>query len=121
MADSQLAVWLTTQYGAGKRYKSARQLSLAISDGVNAGLVFDIENRGSARVETLRKLATALDFSFVEVLVLAGWLSEDEVTGGDTSPEERTHLDKRRRLADADSAMLDEILERLLASGGGLS
>lgn len=116
MAENQLGAWLKTQYGPGQRYKSGRQLSLAISDGDNPGLVFDIENRGSARVETMRKLATALDRSFLEVLVLAGWLSQDEVSSGGVSPEERSHLEKKRRLGASDHAMLSEILDRLLAS-----
>ena len=121
MSESQLGVWLKGQYGPGMRYKSARQLSLAISDGDNPGLVFDIENRGSARVETMRKLANALDRSFVEVLLLAGWLSEDEVSEGGVTPAERTHLEKWRQLPDADRAMLEEISERLLGTGTALS
>ena len=120
MAESQLGVWLKTQYGPGQRYKSGRQLSLAISDGDNPGLVFDIENRGSARVETMRKLATALDRSFLEVLVLAGWLSQDEVSAGGVTVEDRTLLEKWRGLGQADHDMLSEILDRLLVSSAAI-
>ena len=75
---SALGDWLRTQYGPGKPYKSARQLSLAISDGRNPNQVFDIESRGTARPETLQKIAEVLSVPIQTVYRIAGWLPEEE-------------------------------------------
>ena len=70
--------WLRRQYGRpGSRYRSARQLSLAISEGANANLIFDIEKRASAKIETFAKLAEALEVPLIEVFIEAGWLREE--------------------------------------------
>ena len=78
MPQNELATWLREQYGPDKRFKSARQLSLAVSEGTNAGLIFDIESRGRAKPETLQKLAEVLGVSVQTVYKMAGWLPEDE-------------------------------------------
>ena len=71
---SQLRDWLRVQYGQGKRFKSARQLSLAVSAqqrSHNPNLVYDIENRGTAKIETLliSKVNTAAQILLAAVIL----------------------------------------------------
>ena len=77
--ESELGKWIRDQYGAGHFYKTARQLSLAISDGRNPNQVFDIEARGTAKIETVCKIAAALGMPVLDVFVAAGWIPKAEL------------------------------------------
>ena len=77
--ESQLGNWIKGQYGGASRYKTARQLSLAISEGRNPNQVFDIEARGTAKIETIAKIAAALDMAILDVFVAAGWIPQAEL------------------------------------------
>ena len=77
MAENRLTQWLKGQYGPDKPHKSGRQLSLAVSEGRNENLVFDIESRGTARPETLQNLAQVLGVPVMSVYKMAGWLPEE--------------------------------------------
>ena len=74
-----LTEWIRQQYGPDRRYKSGRQLSLAVSGGKNPNIVYDIETRGNARFDTLRKLSETLEVPLAVILVCAGWLTPDDL------------------------------------------
>lgn len=80
-----LTQWIRQQYGPDRRYKSGRQLSLAISGGKNPNAVYDIETRGNARIDTLRKLSETLEVPLPAILVCAGWLTPDDLGQTDDS------------------------------------
>ena len=52
---------------------------MAISDGKNPNVVYDIETRDNARFGTLRKLSETLEVPLVVILVCAGWLTPDDL------------------------------------------
>ena len=113
---SQLRNWLRTQYGPGKRFNSARQLSLAVSakqQSHNPNLVYDIESRGTAKIETLLALAGVLDVPPIRVFIEAGWISSEELKDN-LLENERRFLYKWRQLSLDDQRMLDVMAERLL-------
>ena len=72
---TELARWLSQQFGPNQRFKSARHLSLA------AGLSQNIE-RGGAGPETLIKLAELLEVPVERLFVKAGWLRDENLESG---------------------------------------
>jgi hypothetical protein len=117
---SRLREWLRAQYGSGKRFKSARQLSLAVSgrsDSHNPNLVYDIENRGTAKIETLLHLAEVLDIPPIRIFIEAGWITESDLKDN-LLETERQFLYKWRLLTPEDQRMIREVAERLLQIGG---
>ena len=118
---TQLRDWLSVQYGQGKRYKSARQLSLAVSaqqGSHNPNLVYDIENRGTAKIETLLSLAEILGIPPIRIFIEAGWISPDELKDN-LQENERRFLYKWRQLSPIDQKLIDEVAGRLLRIAGG--
>ena len=118
---SQLRDWLRVQYGQGKRFKSARQLSLAVSAqqrSHNQSLVYDIENRGTAKIETLLALAEVLEIPPIRIFIEAGWISSAELKDN-LLENERRFLYKWRQLSPEDQRLIDEVAGRLLRSAGG--
>lgn len=117
---SQLRDWLRFQYGPGKLFKSARQLSLAVSakqHSHNPNLVYDIENRGTAKIETLLAVADVLDVPPIRIFIEAGWISAEELKDN-LLENERRFLYKWRQLSPDDQRMLDEVAERPLKTAG---
>ena len=111
----KLTDWLTDQYGPEKRFKSARQLSLAISAGRNPNLVFDIEHRGTAKIETLNKLAEALEISTRQLFELVGYIDPGDVNGTVLTLDEEELLTVYRRTPEAHRSMLRRLLETAAA------
>ena len=117
---NKLRDWLRDQYGPGKKFRSARQLSLAVSaqqQSHNPNLVYDIENRGTAKIETLLSLAQTLDIPPTRIFIEAGWISSEELRDN-LQENERQFLYKWRQLIPDDQRMLDEMAERLLRRVG---
>jgi len=112
--NEELVKLVRTLYGPGKKFKSPRALSFAI--GRDPGAISKLEESGNATLEMVVNIARACDQSPVKFQIVAGWLSEEEVSSGGVSVEERSLLEKMRRLGQADQDMLSEILDRLLAS-----
>jgi len=128
--SGNLVNWLRQQYGEGRKYPTPRQLSLAASDGRNPNMVAELENRGSARAETLEKLANTLGVPLVQLFVLTGWIQESDLSGSVLSDEheriiklwdrvphdERPLMERLIRVAgdsESDSVSLDQPAERL--------
>lgn len=117
---SRLRDWLKAQYGSGREFTSARQLSLAVSaksGSHNPNLVYDIENRGTAKIETLLHLAEVLDIPPIRVFIEAGWITEDDLKDN-LLETERQFLYTWRLLTPNDQRMIHEVAERLLRIGG---
>ena len=115
METPELVKWIRNQYGEGKRYKSARALSLAA--GRHENTVITIEGRGRATPEVLRDIAAATGESPLRLFVMAGWLDESEFSTAVTD-QERRFLDKLRRLPDFDRETLERVMEGLLSTSG---
>ena len=75
----ELREWLGRQYGPGAKYPSPRQLSLAISNNRNQGIVAEIENKGLVKFETAINLARATETPLVRILLMAGIVDESEI------------------------------------------
>ena len=76
--------WLKNQYGDGKKFVTRRQLSLACfapgDDHINEGLIGQIETRGTAKPDTLRRVAEALGISPIHIFIEAEWIQASDVT-----------------------------------------
>ena len=113
---TRLGAWLKTQYGPGRVFPSGRQLSLAVSEGNNPNLVFDIERRGNAKVPTLVKLADTLGVPAIRIFSLLGAVPETEAEDEGMSADERQVLAQWRRLPPDDQAAIGVIMAGLLRS-----
>ena len=72
--------WLGRQHTvAGAKYPSARQLSLAITDNHNGGMVSEIENRGLVKFETAINLALATETSVLRILMMAELVKKSDI------------------------------------------
>ena len=91
--SGKLVEWLRQQYGEGRGFPNPRQLSLAASGGRNPNMISELESRGSARVETLEKLADVLGVPLVKLMVLTGWIKESDLKGPILSNEQRRILE----------------------------
>ncbi len=80
--QTELARWLSQQFGPNQRFKSARHLSLAA--GLSQNMVNLIIERGGASPETLIKLAKLLDVPVERLFVKAGWLKDENLESGST-------------------------------------
>ena len=76
--QTKLAEWLTRLYGPGTQFHSARQLALAA--GLNDSTLSRIIERGSASPDSLIAIARAVGEEPLQLLVMAGWLTEAEVS-----------------------------------------
>ena len=106
---------LRQYYGPGRRFKNARQLSLAVSrhqNGNNPNLIYDIERRGTAKVETFLTLAVVLGIRPLEIFVGAGWITE-EVLENDLTDDERRIINTWRSLRPEDQKLVESLLGRL--------
>ncbi len=92
---TRLFAWLSQQFGPDRRFKSARQLSLAA--GFSQNVTGATIERGSAKPETLVQIVRALEVSPVSLFVIAGWLTEEDVTPGASEAEAKA-LSLARRL-----------------------
>ena len=115
---NSLAEWLRTQYGPGKEYPSARQLSFELSNGKNPNLIFDIERRGYAKFETLVKLAELANLPVTRLFVLAGYIPQAELNLKLSVPEQML-VDNWNALGDEDQNTICEVMVRFLRTGGG--
>lgn len=67
-----LVAWLRDQYGPGKKFRSARSLSLAA--GRSNNFVSSIEESGHSTAEGLLALSKVLEIQPVPLFRIAGWL-----------------------------------------------
>ena len=85
----KLNSWLRRQYDVpGAKYPSARQLSLAITNGKDQGTVGDIERRGITTFKRARELSAATETPVLQILLMAGLINESEIEGGTLSPQQ---------------------------------
>lgn len=78
--ETELANWIRQQIGPDRRFKSARQL--AVSAGLSQSVVNLIVQRGTARPETLKKLAGPLEIPVERLFAKAGWLKDRDLDTG---------------------------------------
>ena len=108
--ETSLGAWLRQQYGVTERFKSARQLSLAIpkpnggSHGQN--LIGGIVDRGSADAETLVAIARVLGVNPVKLFKLAGWLTDDDVEPPELTADEEDLVALFRNLPETQQLVL---------------
>lgn len=79
-AGSGLAQWIlshTSDFGG--EYPTLRQFALAC--GLNQGTLNQIVDGGGPKADTLRKMAAATGECLLDLYVIAGWLTEEEVKG----------------------------------------
>lgn len=77
-----LIEFLHSKQGRGKRYSSISNLSLAISElggSANQNTVSEIGAKGLRSLERVANVATATETSRLRILMLAGFISEEEV------------------------------------------
>ena len=110
--ETRLADWLLGQIGPNRRFKSARQLSIAA--GMNQNVVGILLEGGGCRAETLVRLAKALEVRPSHLFVLAGWLTEDQLEGEQLSSEEERFLQMFRSLDEERRRPWLEVGEALL-------
>ena len=110
-SENAISVWLSQRIGPAEKFKSMRQLSLAV--GSNAGLISEIIATGTASAPTLVKLAEVLGESPLRLFVLAGWICEDEIKAGLSVQEEKL-VGRFRQLPGARRTVLLEVLEAML-------
>ena len=60
--------------------------------------MFDIESRGTAKIETVLRLAAVLEVPVIRVFVEAGWISEEDLGDGGLTTDERAVLDTFRSI-----------------------
>ncbi len=85
-----LVAWVQAQYGAGKKHSSGRKLAKAAGRNVNA--VNILEDSGEASAELLIDLARAAEVSPTEALVIAGYLTAEEVGPSNFKPTDKERL-----------------------------
>lgn len=76
---SPLAQWIlnhTDDYGG--EYPTLRQFALAC--GLNQGTLNQIVDGGGPKADTLRKLAESTGERLLDLYVIAGWLTEEEIS-----------------------------------------
>ena len=78
MATSEVKQWIDSLIGNGRAFRSARQLSL--SAGLNQNTVGNVLDTGRGDPETLGRIADAVGRGRVEVFMMAGWLSPEDLT-----------------------------------------
>ena len=109
-----LVAWVRTQYGPGKRYKSARSLSIAARRNPNT--VMTIEERGRASAEVLVALARATDTSPLELFVMSGWIDSEEIRF-DLSPDEERLVKSYRQTRESLRPFLHKMMEEAAPYG----
>ena len=99
--NQRLVDWVRQQYGPGRKYRSARQWSIAAGRNVNA--VNTLEEVGHATPEVVVDLARAAGVSPIHVLIISGLLHDGEaetkisddalevVAGWDQLPQQGRH------------------------------
>lgn len=101
--------WLRLQYGPGRRYNSARALSIAYSDGHNHNSVAEMHSRGVPRVENLLHLARICQADPVFLMCLVAGV-DMEVPGGRVGSDAEARLLRAYR-------QLDQMAQRLVILG----
>ena len=110
-ADNGLADWLREYCGPGKRYPSPFAMSLEVGIGQNQ--VNTILRRGTARPDTLIKIARAVSMNPVKLFKLAGWLTDLDIEPKLTRNQERW-LDLHDQLSAESLEALDVVIQGLL-------
>jgi hypothetical protein len=113
---SMIARWLAAQLGPDRRFKSARQLSIA--SGLSPNVVANILERGKADAGTLVKIAHTLDTSPVTIFIIMGWLTEQDLAEAVNEAEIHA-MGIYLRLPDEYRRAWLESGERLLELAGG--
>lgn len=116
---TRLSDWLKDQYGDGKKHVTRRQLSLACFDSgedhINEGLIGQIETRGTAKPNTLRRVAKALGMQPIQVFIEAEWIKESDLQDNLVETE-RQFLDIFRQLGIEDRHTLRRVAAGLRQS-----
>ena len=73
--------------------------------------MFDIETRGTAKIETVLKLAAVLELPVMRVFVEAGWISEEELGDGGLTRDEQAVLDTFRSIPPERRPLMIALLE----------
>lgn len=111
--SNDLVEWVNALYGDGKEFRSARDLSKAISEGRNPNAVSDIEAKGFASVRYLLELARVTGTPRIELFRKAGWIEDD--------PGEHEHGARERKALDIVSNLSDEFADLWLSHGEDLA
>jgi hypothetical protein len=112
-SNNRLARFIKDQIGPGKRWKSARHLS--VSAGLNPNQVMNVIQRGRAEPENLAKLADHLGISPAQMFVLAGWLQEEDIQGPAPLPvADQLVLNTLHRLTDDQLRLVLAVAEGFL-------
>ena len=110
--SNDLVEWVNALYGDGKEFRSARDLSKAISEGRNPNAVSDIEAKGFASVRYLMELARVTNTPRLELFRKAGWIEGD--------PGEHEHDARELKALNIVNRLSDEYADLWLNSGDGL-
>jgi len=110
--SNDLVKWVIGLYGDGKEFRSARDLSKAISDGRNPNAVSDIEAKGFASVRYLLELARVTNTPRIELFRKAGWIEGD--------PGEHEHNVRERTAINIVNNLSDEFVDVWLRNGDDL-
>ena len=105
--------WLRHQWGPGTKYRSPRQLSLAISDDKDEGAYAAMERRGLVKFDRAKGLAKATGVSVLQILLMAELVSETEIE----SISGQILTTGQVQAADLYQAMPDDFAEAWLESG----
>lgn len=113
-----LGDWLGEQIGDGKRFKSARQLSIAA--GLNPNWVGTAMERNQADPMALKKIANLVGVPTGKLYMLMGWLEKEDlkitdVHGVVLTDEQRVLLDAWSALGEEDRENLQRVMRRLAA------
>ena len=84
----------------------------------NEGLIGQIETRGTAKPDTLRRVARALGIDPIRIFMVAGWVEASDLQDN-LQETERQFLDIFRQLGIEDRHTLRRVGEGFLRSGAG--
>lgn len=86
---------------------------MALAADLDQSSVTAIIERGTAKPETLSRIARALGVSTVEAFMRAGWIAPEEIHQG-LSPDEADFLEEYRQLSGHHQGVLREVMRGLL-------
>jgi len=110
MNQFPLSEWLSDHVGPGRRYSSARELSIAA--GLGHAIVTNIRQSGRGDPLSLIALADCIGTPRTEVFIKAGWLRPEDVVP-DLTSEEASVITGLRSLPAAQKRVILSMLSEL--------
>ena len=116
-ATGAVRAWITSRYGSGRKFRSAREWSVAA--GLSPGVASNIENTGRYQITTLIELARASGDSPLWVLHSVGHLTAEEVDPASVqlTGDERGLMENFRLLSERQQRVIRELCLQLAGSG----